>query len=276
MFHNIPKCFCLPFCINYLGSVSCQFSGQELVDYLAEKLQLEYAVTTNLEDKAGYARTFGTITFTNTGMYDITDNSWEIYFCSIRLFEPETLWDFPLQGKELGTSKLAVYHINGCLHKISPMAGFTGFPSGVAVVADYVTSDWQSSRTDVSPNWYVEAGSQTVARTILSTAGQSLDFVTDFDTPEQWKRRDFDEYNPYTAQDRYDRNADVSDMGSAQHLIMPTPNDVLYISSELVDLSAGGWLVVSNAASTNNAAKFLSGKSMNVHDETIFHCDQSK
>ena len=40
----------------------------------------------------------------------------------------------------------------------------------------------------------------TEPRTILSTAGESLDFVTDFTRPEQWKRRTYDEYNPYTAQ----------------------------------------------------------------------------
>ena len=214
-----------------------------------------------MDDIGGFARTKGTLTFTNTGNTDVIDNSWEIFFCSIRLFEPETLASNPSLGKQLGTSNLAVYHINGCLHKISPMAGFSGFTMNVPVVADFVTSDWQSSRTDVSPNWYVTSATAE-ARTILSTAGQSLDFVTDFDTPEQWKRRDYDEYNPYTPQDRYDLNADVTDLGAPQHLVMPTPVDVTINSANKVDLSTGDWLIVSSGSNSDKAASYLSGETL--------------
>ncbi|XP_072028045.1 beta-hexosaminidase-like [Amphiura filiformis] len=248
------------FCLVLVGSVSCQLdTPQKIVDYLSSNLQVQYTITTNMEDIGGFARTKGFLTFTNNGNTDVTDTSWEIYFCSIRLFEPETLHADPLLGKELGTSKLAVYHINGCLHKISPMAGFTGLAMGVSVRADYVTSDWQSSRTDVSPNWYVVA-STAEARTILSTAGQSLDFVTDFTSPDQWKRRDYDTYNPYSPEDRYELNADVSDLGGNPLIITPTPKEVVYNSGNKVVVSSGDWVVVSGEPATDNAANYLADK----------------
>ena len=243
------------------GIVSGQLdTPQQVIDYMSSNLQLQYDITTNLESVNDAPRCHGNLIFTNTGDEDITtDTPWEIYFCSVRIFEPDTLRDHPDQGKELGGSNLAVYHINGCLHKISPMAEFDGFNAGETVTAAYETADWQVSRTDISPNWYVTA-MDAEPRTLLSTAGESLDFVGDFTTPAQWKRQDYDEYDPYTPQVRYDLNEDVADMGDAVIPIIPTPVDWSKNSDAMVDIGSGDWLVVSSDVNTEKAAMYLAGK----------------
>ena len=124
-------------CFLYPGGA--QSTTQDALDYLSNHLQVRYVVETNYESTPeGYARTYGHISFTNTGTLDITDvTGLEIYLCSIRLFEPDYLADSPADSKELGASKLAVSHINGCMHKIFPVAGFMGFLSNVEVVAKF-------------------------------------------------------------------------------------------------------------------------------------------
>ena len=139
------------------------------------------------------------MTLTNTGDQDVIDTTWEMYFCSVRLWEPDTLRNNPTEGALLGNTNLVVYHVNGCLHKIAPTESFAGFDRNVNLDVPWETSDWQVARTDISPNWYFIAPNAD-PKIIVSTAGQSLDFVGDFDTPAKWKRRDYDTYDPYTPQ----------------------------------------------------------------------------
>ena len=61
------------------------------------------------------------------------------------------------------------------------------------------------ARTDGLPNWYL-VGPGLEPRTLVSTAGEHLDWVGDFDTEKQWKRYDYntpeaeghDRYDPYS------------------------------------------------------------------------------
>ncbi len=168
---------------------------------MSTNIEIKFDITTNFESVGESPRCHGTISFTNTGMSDVTDTSWEIYFCSVRIFEPDTLRDNPSEGVMFGNTNLKVYHINGCMHKISPTESFSGFIAGDTIEAPYQTADWQVARTDISPNWYF-AKADAEPRTILSTRGQSLDFVGDFTKPEQWKRQEYDTYDPYTPQAR--------------------------------------------------------------------------
>ena len=52
--------------------------------------------------------------------------------------------------------------------------------------------------------WYVAStDADTAAKTMKSTAGEELDFVSNFTTAQQWKRRPAtDESDPYTPEER--------------------------------------------------------------------------
>lgn len=53
------------------------------------------------------------------------------------------------------------------------------------------------ARTDTLPNWYITWPNLS-PEVITSTQGNFLEFVTARTTVQQWKRFDFDEYNPWT------------------------------------------------------------------------------
>ena len=61
------------------------------------------------------------------------------------------------------------------------------------------------------------------SRILFYTSGEELSFVEDFITPQQWKRREYDAYNPYLAQDRYRHSEGMDDVDSLFPII-PTPH----------------------------------------------------
>ena len=79
------------------------------------------------------------------------DTSWEIYFCGIRLFERDTTAAGPEFGEELGDSRIEVYHVDGCLHKLVPLNNFQGFIPNQTVEMPFTAGDWMVSRTDMMP-----------------------------------------------------------------------------------------------------------------------------
>ena len=139
---------------------------------------------------------------------------------------------------------------------ISPGPEFGGFVRSRAITAPFNSSDWTASRTDVSPNWYV-TWYNTEPRVIASTEGESLDFVDDFLMPEMWKRRTYDEYNPYTAEERFDINADT---GFTPPLpVVPTPVEIEIDGNDTVDLSIGTWVILAQSPEAQEAAEYLAG-----------------
>ena len=69
---------------------------------------------------------------------------------------------------------------------------------------DLVIQFWTVSKSDVMPNWYV-AAEGLEPRLVKSTADGNEDFIGDFSNQNQYKRYDFDEYNPFTPKERFDR-----------------------------------------------------------------------
>ena len=132
------------------------------------------------------------------------DLDWEIYFCAIRILFPTIITEEnPDVGVVFPESSVIVYHVNGCLHKIKPLSNFTGLWPQIPVFLPYQASDWSVARTDVMPHWYVVSPTGE-AKTITSTAGESLDFVAPYNEPEKWKRIvQEDRYDPYTPEQRY-------------------------------------------------------------------------
>ena len=126
-------------------------SDQEMVDYLASNLLVEYYVIDNTAVGNISNQWTGEMFLTNTGTSDVTSLSWQIYFCCIRLMEYDTTRPGPENGAELGDSGVEVYHVDGCLHKLQPMAEFTGLGAGVRLQLPFTAGDWMVSRTDAMP-----------------------------------------------------------------------------------------------------------------------------
>jgi hexosaminidase len=66
----------------------------------------------------------------------------------------------------------------------------------------FLSENFSVARTDVFPNWYLVAPGLE-PRTVVNTAGESLDWVGDFDSENKWKRYDY-KITGAEAHDRYD------------------------------------------------------------------------
>ena len=166
--------------------------------------------------------------------------SWELYFTHSRLLQLTRILNQPGLGGESG---LTVQHVNGFLSKISPRATFSGFPPGQTIVSEFIAEAGSVVRTDVMPNWYFTSeGCQ--ARTVLSTADETLDFVDPFVEEIQYKRSAADLYHPYSPEERFAmNNADYIDdiPGSG---IIPTPLVEDLNKNRRIFLYTGDWVIV--------------------------------
>ena len=236
-------------------------ASQDVVDYLSEKLQVQYSVLSNMETASdGGPRAQASLQLTNIGNQNITDTSWELYLCSIRMWEPDTLKKNPGAVAKLGDTGLRVENVIGCLHRITADDdNFKGFIQDMTLLVPFQTSDWLAAKTDVSPNWYITARGA-IPRTLFYTAGESLAFVDDFTTKEQWKRREYDNYQPYKAQDRYKMRKAVKDTGKPEIPVIPTPFSYKVLSKHSVNLNKGDWQIVIGLPFLRPAGTFLSSK----------------
>ena len=98
-------------------------------------------------------------------------------------------------------------------------------------------------------------------RILKSTAGELLDFVDSFDTPEKWKRGSNDFYNPLTPSERFDKNS-IDDLHCAPIIILPTPLHVSGEFSKNIDFRPESWTIMYSAdqPDLSPAAKYLNGK----------------
>lgn len=138
------------------------------------------------------------------------------------MIEPNHLPD--PNGYEIPNSKIKVFHINGCLFKLEPMAGFTRELNSILKVtrwyktiffivepngnlpADVKGAAWTISRTDFMPRWYV-TGTGLLPMNIVSTDDEDLgeNFVGSFDIYQKWKRYSYDFYDPWNVTDRWQK-----------------------------------------------------------------------
>lgn len=107
----------------------------------------------------------------------------------------------------------------------------------------------QVARTDAMPNWYISGMGSTKAKTIKSTAGESLDYVADFTTKAQWKRSAGDKYDPYTPEQRYDMFS-LKHGNKVQRKIVPRPSLTNLSPVETVYLNKDDWVIVADDAKT--------------------------
>ena len=108
------------------------------------------------------------------------------------------------------------------------------------------------------PNWYViDEGNYDGAKVIRSTAGENLEFVSDFTEPKQWKRTTYDTYNPYTAEERYDLYG-FDEYDEPLIPLIPLPVNISILPGNPVNLSVGSW-VVTAYNTLRNEAQYLAG-----------------
>ncbi|MGF1874576.1 carbohydate-binding domain-containing protein [Photobacterium frigidiphilum] len=195
---------------------------------IGDGLNLKYRVIDNTEDTWVTHR--GSISFTNNSAKILPAEDWAIYFSHIRML------------KSLSTPDLTFTHVNGDMFKIEPTSSFKPLKPGETFSFEFNAGDWQVAKSDVMPNWYLasEHNGELISALIKSTSNRingvvptspdkELPFVAEFDTPEQWKRYDSsaltDAYDPFTAQDRYERNADLSIISDAVGVV-PSPTSI--------------------------------------------------
>ncbi|WP_102505781.1 family 20 glycosylhydrolase [Salinivibrio kushneri] len=194
------------------------------LDALGNGLDVQYQVLDNKQDDW---RSFtGNVAFTNQSTQTLPKTGWTIYFSHIRMIN------------SIDTDQLKVSHVNGDLFKLEPTDSFVPLAPGDQLVVGFNASDWQVAKSDIMPNWYLASDDETGTHTALITStsnhknGQvptkpddELTFVGDFDTPAKWKRYGgplTDHYDPFTAEQRYARNADLSLVDTQGH-VLPTP-----------------------------------------------------
>ncbi|XP_046542311.1 uncharacterized protein LOC124252701 [Haliotis rubra] len=233
------------FAINYL-STPLYGLRQETLNYIARYMDVRYDVIDNLRDAL---KTFeAQITMTNTGSKTIPGKGWSIYFCHLNLLEPEFLPS--VEGAVLENYGIRFRHTQGCLFMLELLDNFQAIPPGATRSVKFLSENFSVSKSDGLPNWYV-ASEGLESRVILSTAGESFDFVGDFDAPNKWKRYDFiteegeghDRYDPFTPRVRYSMNKDTKDLGSANNHLIPTPAKMSVNGKDKISLQTKDWRI---------------------------------
>lgn len=97
-------------------------------------------------------------------------------------------------------------------------------------------------------------------RTITSTLGESLDFVSPFTTEEQYKRAAQDVYHPFSPEERYAINEDAVDAGFNPKKVIPTPIEETYDDTKSVNIYSGDWVIAIVSTELLQEATFLAGE----------------
>lgn len=211
---------------------------------LGQGVDLVYSVLDNTQDD--WRTHKAELSFTNNSATILPASGWAIYFSHTRLI------------KTLNTSALKFTHVNGDIFKIEPTNQFTPLKPGENFTFKFDNADWQVAKTDIMPNWYFvsEENGQSITALIESTSNTingkvpvkpnaELPFIADFDTPQQWKRYNSaaitDYYDPFTAEDRFARSADLSIIDNVSGVI-PTPANIT-TGSDSVTID-NSWVVV--------------------------------
>ncbi|VDI02254.1 hexosaminidase [Mytilus galloprovincialis] len=218
---------------------------QEMIDYLAENLDISFNVLDNLvdTDKSFLQR----ISITNIGSTTILPGNWSIFFYHIRAINS-------LKPLLLPGCGMLLEHIAGSLYKLTPdKSTFINIDPQGQVNCQFHAKYWSVAVTDNMPNWYVWSHG-TQAKTIHSTYGEDLSFIGPYDTKNKWKRYPSDRYDPFLPRTRYVMNSDVANLGDASEIVkegtyvIPTPQYMTTDTTKSVQISAlDGWVVLASS-----------------------------
>ncbi|XP_041355523.1 beta-hexosaminidase-like [Gigantopelta aegis] len=200
--------------------------NQSILDDVAKNLKIQIVATDNTKEHDTY---LAEISLTNKGTHVITKHgNWKIFFSSGSLIEPTHL---PVERSPnpedlvVGGQGVRVHHSKGSLFWLEPTDDFCEFPPGSSRKVKYKGQRWAVAKTDFFPDWYVVVPGLE-PRLIESTVGEGLEFIGDFTKPQQWKRYNTDRYNPFTAQERYERNKLPEVADKEEIRVIPSPHHV--------------------------------------------------
>ena len=192
-----------------ISTSHCQVLQQGDLDRIAADLKVKARVLDNTI-KSAISHDVR-ITLENTGDSDLPSSGWILYFHSFFLLFP-TIFPRP-NFTDLELEKVRVSMIQGDLYSIHPISGFKAIKPNTSREIDITVAVWSISRTDFMPRWYLTGHNVNLEpRIVQSTASMDVTYVEPFDDVRQWKRYNFDRYNPYTAQQRL-RRIQVEDAG---------------------------------------------------------------
>lgn len=218
---------------------------QSQLDGMGQGVDLKYQVIDNTLTDGNSFR--ASITLRNNTAQPLPATGWSLWFSHIR------------DVSKLYTDQFKVTHVNGDIFKLEPTAQFRGLPAGQSIEIAFDGGNWQVAKSDVMPNWYFaaqDAKGNPITALLASTSNThhgvvptapsaELPFVGDFSTPKQWKRyngpSNIDRWNPFTAAERYARNADLSVQAHPVGVV-PTPAE-MQLATGNVTLGTD-WVVV--------------------------------
>ncbi|KAK7102432.1 beta-hexosaminidase-like [Littorina saxatilis] len=238
-----------------LVSASSQSVSQETLDYMAKHVKVKYEVVDNFRDSL---KTFSCqVSLTNTGDKPVPSRGWVIYWTQLNLLEPNH-HPYP-EGYLLPDYGIRFKHVQGGQFSMEPDEGFEEVQPGETRVIRFLSENYSVSRTDTYPNWYLAAPGLE-PRTIVSTAGEELDWVGDFDAENKWKRfnydipeaKAYDRYDPYTAGTRYSVN-EVEDLGGPKKHVIPTPAEMSVTEGSHLQLNTRDWAIFAPAKFSSEA-----------------------
>ncbi|XP_020609952.1 uncharacterized protein LOC110048519 [Orbicella faveolata] len=122
-------------------------STQDEINYLASNMEVRYDVLSNLLPipNGSFPTFLSQITLTNKGSLPIRHGNWAVYFCNIRLVEPEHLKHNPTGYVIPGNYGIKFTHINGCIHKFETTSDFKEIAAGDSFTFKFKADHWSSN-----------------------------------------------------------------------------------------------------------------------------------
>ncbi|MCP4321889.1 MAG: family 20 glycosylhydrolase [Alteromonadales bacterium] len=217
------------------NSIILHAANQQDIDNIAENLEVNYRVITNISsDKCNQKIVGGNcfeVELKLTAKTEISAKGWNIHFSQI----------VPIQSFE--SDHFNIKHLNGDLHRISLKDSFSGFTAGESKKIMFRARYWALSESEALPNYIVSVpgGSDIKARVIDSTRPtidpdsglETLPHMMSFtDIDKQFKRTLDDKTQWLTSEKLFERNRSVNSASHNDELlvtqaIVPTPKSVI-------------------------------------------------
>lgn len=217
------------------NSITMHSAKQKDIDNIAENLQINYRVVTNIaSDKCDQNIVDGTcfeVELKLTAKTEITAKGWHIHFSQI----------VPIQSFE--SNSFTVKHLNGDLHRISLKDSFSGFKAGESKTLLFRARYWALGESEALPNYIVSTANasdikdrviESTRPTIDQNSGlEILPHVTSFtDIDKQFKRTPDDKTQWLTSESLFQRNLSVNAANQSNNLlvtqaIVPTPKSIV-------------------------------------------------
>ncbi|MDN3614350.1 beta-N-acetylhexosaminidase [Vibrio gallaecicus] len=203
------------------GCAATQTSEQQVVNSLADNLDIQYEVITNhgatkglkCQDLGAEWASCNKVNMTLVNQGEAVDSKdWAIYFHSIRLI------------LDVDNEQFKITRLTGDLHKLEPTEKFDGFAAGEEVSLPLTSEYWQLFETDFMPGAFV-ASPNTEPKMIASLNTEDIaSFVRGLEG-NNLKRTPDDNNVMATAVTRFEKNEDLKSLDVTTTLL-PTPMSV--------------------------------------------------